>query len=118
LSAPITAHGARDLPQREQEARGDPERLAREERLAHGLVDELEGGTRHAVLQVGCQVLAPDVIQVQEPEQREAEQQERHEGRQDLEADRARVREQVVLDVGVDVAAQVGAQPRGRGGHA
>ena len=46
------------------------------------------------------------------PEQPEAEQQERHDRGQDLEGDRARVREQVVLDVGVDELAQLGARER------
>ena len=42
-----------------------------------------------------------------------AEQQERHDRGEDLEGDRARVGEQVVLDVGVDERAQLGARRRG-----
>ena len=45
------------------------------------------------------------------PSSANAEQQERHDRGEDLERDRARVGQQVVLDEGVDVAAQLGARP-------
>lgn len=59
----------------------------------------------------GGEVAGPDLLEGQEAQQRGGDEQERHERRQHLEGDGARVREEVVLDVGGDDCPQPDALP-------
>ena len=109
-TAPETSHSAIE------EARRDPERLL----LGRAPCGSSRRRTRtppatRPASGPGARSSLHTPSRCRKPSSANAEQQERHDRGEDLERDRAGVRQQVVVDEGVDVAAHAGADPRTRG---
>jgi hypothetical protein len=87
---------ARHLPDGQDKAPGEPEQLLPVDHLVHGAVDHHVARVGDVGAHVRRQVGPPDAAELEEAQDAEDEEHERDDRGEDLEGDRARVREQVV----------------------